>query len=1483
MRRQSPIYKYLLSCLLIGSLLAVPVVTASQSGSQKPYRNDGKAMLPASPSAPGDLDPTFDSDGWRVDATVPGGGQDHGQVVLVQTDGRIVTIGASSPTGCSATRHLADGTLDASFGNDGKVLGLFGGASCSPEYMAAELQSDGKIVFVELGLLARVNSDGSPDTAFGTNGTVSTGGFYTSMAIQGDGKIVVAGRYFYNCDEKGCYDSGFALARYNSDGSQDNSYGNVQTPVGLYSYATALGIQSDGKIVAAGSWRDTGAESAAIIRYNIDGTLDSSFGIGGIVKPQTSFIRAVALQNDGKILAAFVGGVARYNSEGALDGSFGNAGVIRSPSGGAYAIDLQPDGRIVAMATPFIRRYNANGSPDTSFGTGGTVTVLNGVANFFALQSDGKIVAGGYYDAGTNDDFFLVRYNPNGSADVAGFKGGIVTTDIGSRSLSGNAVAIQPDGKIVVAGIAFNPHPKPTDYPGSPTDFRQFAVVRYNPDGSLDNTFHGDGKVTTAFALKAEAQDIGVQPDGKIVVTGFAYSQQPGTFDWAIARYNRDGSLDSTFSEDGKLTLNPNTYSGSVTSLVISADGKLIIGGYSTSGSNSGGFTLLRLNADGSLDGSFGNGGIVTTVIGPGSEIWAMSIDAADRIVAAGNSGGGANFALARYNSNGSLDTSFDGDGIVTTSFGAQLQFATAVAIQWDGKIIAAGWVRDEFNAGYDNFAVARYNPDGSLDTSFDGDGRVVTDSGSIYDEAAAVSVQRDGTIIVAGHPGLMVRYNSNGSPDASFGNGGIQHLGGNYLSGMVIDSSNRAVLVGTGLYIARVLLGGSGPTPTPTPTPTPAPPATITVTNTNDSGAGSLRQAIADVTPGGTINFDASVFATPQTITLTSGQLVIDKNLTIQGPGASLLSISGNHASRVFSINSGVTAFLGGMTIKDGIANYCGGIESGGTLTIINSTISGNRGAFYGGGICNGFGILTVVNSIIFGNRAGSAGGGIFNEGSLTVISSVIHDNTAEPFNADLIALGGGGIADRLSSTQTYIINSTVSGNHAYAFQDDDGNSYGGFGGGIVNFGGLNITNSTISGNSGDINNTSGGIPGGGIQSGGTETLRNTIVAGNTGPVGDISGIIETASHNLIGDAASSGGIANGVNGNIVGVNPRLGPLQNNGGPTMTHALLPGSPAINAGNNCVLTANGCGNGSPALPTDQRGMPRNGDVDIGAFERQTNDPDGFARADFDGDGTTDLSVFRPSDGNWYALKSGGGVLVTSWGAATDTTVPGDYDHDGKADMAVYRPSSGQWFILRSSDFTVNVVGWGAGGDVPTAGDFDGDGKADEAVYRPSAGQWFVFRSSDNGASIINWGNATDVPVQSDYDGDGKTDVAVFRPSTGQWFLFRSTDGPLVAGWGIAGDKPIEADYDGDNKDDIAVYRPSDGNWYIFRSSDSSASIINWGNATDVPVPGDYDGDGKDDEAIYRDGTWFVLQSTAGVLVANWGVAGDIPIPAKYIP
>ncbi|MEP6849896.1 MAG: alkaline phosphatase family protein [Acidobacteriota bacterium] len=271
--------------------------------------------------------------------------------------------------------------------------------------------------------------------------------------------------------------------------------------------------------------------------------------------------------------------------------------------------------------------------------------------------------------------------------------------------------------------------------------------------------------------------------------------------------------------------------------------------------------------------------------------------------------------------------------------------------------------------------------------------------------------------------------------------------------------------------------------------------------------------------------------------------------------------------------------------------------------------------------------------------------------------------------------------------------------------------------------------------------------------------------------------------------------------------------------------------------------------------------------------------------DFDGDGKTDIAVYRPSDGNWFAIRSGGnGVLIENWGIPGDLATPADFDGDGKADVAVFRPSTGVWFVLRSSDHTFSITAWGSPGDKPIAADFDDDGKADDCVYRPSDGNWYVFRSSDNGVSITNWGNSTDLPVPDDYDGDGKTDVAVYRPSTGVWFVLKSTGGVQIVGWGNAGDKPMPADYDGDNKDDFAVYRPSNGTWFILPSTSiNNPLIVSWGAAGDIPVPGDYDGDGRDDEAVYRSGTWIVLRSAAGPLIANWGNPGDLPVPLFYNP
>ncbi|MEP7076031.1 MAG: M36 family metallopeptidase [Acidobacteriota bacterium] len=277
-------------------------------------------------------------------------------------------------------------------------------------------------------------------------------------------------------------------------------------------------------------------------------------------------------------------------------------------------------------------------------------------------------------------------------------------------------------------------------------------------------------------------------------------------------------------------------------------------------------------------------------------------------------------------------------------------------------------------------------------------------------------------------------------------------------------------------------------------------------------------------------------------------------------------------------------------------------------------------------------------------------------------------------------------------------------------------------------------------------------------------------------------------------------------------------------------------------------------------------------------------PPGPPRADFDGDGRSDVSVQRPGDGSWFAVRSSdGGTFTNTWGNTGDVTTPGDFDGDGKTDLAVYRPSSGQWFVLRSSDSSVMIASWGNPGDVAEAADFDGDGKTDVAVYRPSTGVWYVLRTSDGGVSISGWGNAGDVPVPADYDGDGKTDVAVYRPSTGVWYMLNSTTSVQIVGWGQPGDKPVEADYDGDGKDDIAVYRPSDNNWYVLNSSTGIPTIVNWGNSTDQPVPADYDGDGKDDIAVFRQGNWYILKSTGGVTITALGTTGDVAIPARYIP
>jgi len=272
--------------------------------------------------------------------------------------------------------------------------------------------------------------------------------------------------------------------------------------------------------------------------------------------------------------------------------------------------------------------------------------------------------------------------------------------------------------------------------------------------------------------------------------------------------------------------------------------------------------------------------------------------------------------------------------------------------------------------------------------------------------------------------------------------------------------------------------------------------------------------------------------------------------------------------------------------------------------------------------------------------------------------------------------------------------------------------------------------------------------------------------------------------------------------------------------------------------------------------------------------------------DFDGDGKTDVSIFRSMDDTWwYSRSSDLNVFAARFGNSSGQLTPADFTGDSKTDIAVWQPSTGEWFILRSEDSSFFSFPFGALGDIPAPADFDGDGRTDAAVFRPSSGTWFILNSSGSGTSIVNFGSAEDKPVPADFDGDSRSDIAIFRPADGSWWYLQSSNLQFKAYlFGVGTDKPVQGDYTGDGRADIAVFRPETGEWFVQRSEDNSYYSNPFGTLGDIAAPGDYDGDGRFDTAVFRPSTanWFVQLSTAGIMIQRFGLSTDTPVPNAFV-
>lgn len=615
---------------------------------------------------------------------------------------------------------------------------------------------------------------------FGAQGIVTSAGATTAMAVAPDGKLVTVGTSGVQA----------VVRRYLPNGALDPSFGSGGTATLLNpSYAmnpTAVVVQPDGKIVVAG-WASLETDDFLVLRVNANGAIDGSFGSGGYrttdFSGQSDKASGVVVQPDGMVVVAgtsTVGGdtdfsVARFTTGGSLDPGFSGDGKIVIAFGGdddCHDVALQEDGKIVVVGDGSdsfpeydkdvcIARLNPNGTLDNSFGgTGKTTPGLGGYdgGGAVAIQSDGKIVVVGFTDP-TDPNGKLARFNPDGTPDTSLDGDGIVS--IPNSEVLGDIV-IQPDGGMLVLGEA---------------NFRRWlAVYRRLPNGAADPTFDGDGSEFFDFGSDTFGRHLALLPDNRILAHGATGTSTEMVRLWPDGSLDLGGRQMVAFDETG-IPQGSGFPPGSlerVNGMAIQSDGKIVVAGavvHPVSGESD--FALARFTPDGELDTSFGTLGHVSFSFHNDDVATAVAIQPDGKIVVAGyeGSGFGINFLLARFWPSGTLDNTFGFGGFNVIDFAGWDDYAHAVAIAPDGKVVLAGAA---FDGTHYVFGVVRFTSEGVADYSFDGDARQLVDFGSgLFHDGRSMIVQPDRKIVVGGGVGGdfgLARLNENGSLDNTFG-----------------------------------------------------------------------------------------------------------------------------------------------------------------------------------------------------------------------------------------------------------------------------------------------------------------------------------------------------------------------------------------------------------------------------------------------------------------------------------------------------------------------------------------------------------------------------------------------------------------------------------------------------------------------------------------------------------------------------------------